>query len=311
MTIEPVLERALRSHQTPDHVLVAVHCCNRLRNLSCKTNQTKQSMGLLEILQAKALLLGILVTGSFGQNEKPFYDTPKFSRTADHRTNVCERHEQLVRDEIDLPDALRGLSLSVILTDYDNDLNKELFHLDSKTGGIPDGARGAPLFAQVMDELAERAGFTWRNSYAAVKPLSKDTDGNNTWSDLLKWEVETFDIAMGRWDRTSQRIADEISFPEGWYDSSIILVQTRDGGDKDLNIWSFMLPFKTSVWFLIFATLVVSGWVYYLLERLDHSADLQQLESEPGSAMYYSFITFTGKFSACVPTIAKISENCC
>ena len=240
---------------------------------------------------APVLVSVLLLFSGCSAQEAPFFPTEKFEEGVMHRTNMCERHRQLYLDEISLPDALRGLNLSVVLTDYWEPISQEFFTL-TKDGVI--NAERPPLFAVIMDELARRAGFAWRNSFGVVKPLNKEKDINKTWSDLLEWEVNTYDIAMGKWDRTTSRIANEISFPEGWYDASIILVHAEKEEDLSLNIWSFLLPFQPMVWFVIVISVVVSGLLYYFLERLDASSDARQLEGSPTGAVYYSFISFVG-----------------
>jgi len=39
---------------------------------------------------------------------------------------------------------------------------------------------------------------------------------------------------------------------------------------------------------------VLTGVLYYILEKLDPGADDQNIEGDAGAAMYFSFITFTG-----------------
>lgn len=270
--------------------------------------------------------------------QAPAFGTVKFETNVSHRSPICDRHLQLVRDEVELPLALQGLNLTVGFINYnaqDDPDNQELFSL-TEEGVIKE--ENPPLFAVIMvrglflilwcdafglllvclgssapfrisssltfrlfhstiqDELALRAGFSWRNSYGVADPLDeRDINQNRTWSDLLKWSTEVYDIAMGQWDRTAKRIAKEISFPEGFADSSIILVQldTTENLNWD-RIWTFLLPFEPTVWWLIFFSLTASGILYYVLELLDDSTDSEHLETRPASAIYYSFITFTG-----------------
>lgn len=194
---------------------------------------------------------------------------------------------------ITLSDALKGLNLSVVLTDYQSEANQPFFTLNEE-GVIDEENPG--LFAIILDELARRAGFSWRNSYGVVLPINSTTDGNKTWTDLLLWEVETFDISAGRWDRSIARMSREIAFPEGWYDSSMIVVHVDDIKENNVNIWSFLLPFQWSVWALLVITIVITGAVYWLLERLDTTSDERLLEDHPGEAVFYTAIAFTGHF---------------
>jgi hypothetical protein len=125
------------------------------------------------------LFLGILTNVSAQQ--APFFATKKFENTSLHRTDLCERHQQLYSKNIKLQDALRGLNLSVVLTEYTDPIDKHFFALNGK--GVIDPGE-VPLFAKILDELGRRAGFTWRNSFGVVSPINSLEDGDSTWSDL-------------------------------------------------------------------------------------------------------------------------------
>jgi hypothetical protein len=44
---------------------------------------------------------------------------------------------------------------------------------------------------------------------------------------------------------------------------------SQSGPTTNLDLFSFLVPFELSVWGLILATLVASGFVYYLLEKMN------------------------------------------
>ena len=229
--------------------------------------------------------------------EAPYYTTAKFDRSVSHRTNVCNRQQALYNGNITLSEALSGLNLSVVLTNYQSPASTPFFTLNDE-GVIDEENPG--LFSVILDELAERTGFQWRNSYGVVLPIDSNTDGNKTWTDLLQWEVETYDISAGKWDRSIARMKSEISFPEGWLDSSMILVtvdkSSTSASQESLNIWSFLLPFQWTVWLLLVVVVIITGVAYWLLERLDTSSDVRSLENHPGDAVFYTAITMTGHF---------------
>lgn len=198
----------------------------------------------------------------------------------------------IYNDSLALDQALSGLDLSVVLTNYTGWPDTAFFGLNHD-GVINPEEPG--LFAVLLDELARRAGFQWRNSYGIVNPLTKDEDGNRTWSDLLSWETQTYDLAAGKWDRTVSRMADKISFPYGWFDASMILVE-RTGEKKDLplKIWSFLTPFDGMIWLMIAVSVIITGLLYWLLEKMNNKADERSLQNEPGGAVFYSALSFTG-----------------
>ena len=47
------------------------------------------------------------------------------------------------------------------------------------------------LTAELMDELARRAKFTWRDSFGIFRD-----PGNETWTDVLVWGIDTYDVSM-------------------------------------------------------------------------------------------------------------------
>ena len=194
-------------------------------------------------------------------------------------------HQELLNNEtVLLRDSLRGLELSVAITNYGN----SLFALN-EDGEINEEDPG--LFVVILDEVARRAGFTWRNRYAAVDPIRKGE--NRTWNELLEWEVKHFDIAVDHWDRSTYRMSRSVNFPHGWYDGSIV-VGTLDPKEKAIDLWSFLKPFDVYVWLVVAATIVGTGLVYFFLERMNADADAKELSNNPNVAIFYAAITFTG-----------------
>lgn len=242
------------------------------------------------------ILLPVLLLSTISvAQQAPFYTTQKFDSSQNHRTDLCDRQALLFNGNLSLSQALKGLSLSVVLTNYTSEGSKPFFTLNEN--GVID-PKNPGLFAIILDKLSERAGFFWRKSFGVVLPVDSATDGNKTWSDLLKWEVETYDISAGKWDRSVARLSQEIAFPEGWFDSSMILVSidSHASSQEQLNIWSFLLPFQWTVWLLLALAVVVTGVSYWFLERLDTSSDDRSMEDHPGDAVFYTAITFTGHF---------------
>jgi ABC-type amino acid transport substrate-binding protein len=246
---------------------------------------------VLLLLRLVGVVLVVLLPrrGCHGQ-EAPFYNISAFDYSRSVRTGLCTRQRLNQAGNITLAQALRGLPLSVVFLNYSDPFTQRFFTLDE--GQInPDRPM---LFVTVMDELARRAGFTWRNSYGVVNPLDlANNPKNRTYTDLLDWQVSTYDISAGRWDKSLRRIQRSISFPEGFYDASVIMVND-DNSKVALQIWSVFLPFRWTVWLLTLATIVTSGLVYYVIENLNNKAD--RCEHKPGEAIYYAALSFTGHF---------------
>jgi Ligand-gated ion channel len=244
------------------------------------------------------ILLLVLVHGQ----EKPFVTIPKFAydyypenfTTSTFLTNVCDRQRMLYSGEIELRDALQGLDISVAITNYKVP-NEDSYFTLSADGGIKENDPG--LFVVILDEIARRGGFRWRNTYSAIDPIDAALDGNKTWSDLLVWETEHFDISADYWGRSTERMGRGVSFPRGWYDGSVILAQSvAPTGSKEVSLWSFLLPFDRWVWVAIIGAIIFTGLMYFVLERLNVESDERELENKPLVAIFIASLTFTGHF---------------
>jgi hypothetical protein len=154
------------------------------------------------------------------------------------------------------------------------------------------------ILVEMMDEMALRAGFTWRNSFGLLdlSTIEHDLAQNTTLDDLLQWTVESFDVSVAEWSKTVQRMERAVSFLEGWYDASIIMVGNPGDSQEKLDVWAFLLPFDAGVWVMIGLTIFVSGLVYWGLEWFDESSDRQSLEVKPQISIFLAALTFTGHF---------------
>ena len=138
--------------------------------------------------------------------------------------------KQVLNGTVALSDSLKGLSLSFtfvevpVYTDVaDGKLSSEGIHVE------------------LSDEVARRAGFEWRNSYALLKPPT----GDRTWSDLLMYQVKHYDVVVEWYYHTVQRMDSGASFPEGWYDGSLILIVNSEESPPSVSdtLFSWVRPF--------------------------------------------------------------------
>lgn len=272
-------------------------------------------VSLLSTLVPLLLSTTPLVVVHAQQSPSLFVD--KFDTSRSYRTNVCDRQRDVWDGTRDLPTALQGLDLTVVLTNYrvpDSDkyftlvprnplLNEASISKNSNTTTTTTSDPGIihpqdpGLFAVILDEVARRAGFSWRNSFAVAGPLNTTTDGPNaTWTDILKWGVDTFDISVEKWGSSIGRTELGISFPAGWWDSSIVLVEQMQPQTRVVHLWSFWAPFTPVVWILIVASILVTGLLYWFLEYLDPKADERELDSKPMTSVFYAALVFVGNF---------------
>lgn len=78
-----------------------------------------------------------------------------------HRSKLCSINEKVISGEVELSKALQGLELALGITDYSTEYMREYIKFNAE-GGLD--AETPRLFPTLLDELASRAGFTWRNS---------------------------------------------------------------------------------------------------------------------------------------------------
>jgi hypothetical protein len=264
------------------HQGTANHCCESIK---------MQSM-LLRIVVLGVICAPLVV---FAQ-QRPSLFVDKYNASISYRTNVCDRQRLLWNGSATLADALRGLDLNVMLTDYQfGTVEDKFFSLED--GKINQNYPG--LHAIILDEVALRAGFRWRDSFAVSSPLDPLKEVNKTWTDILLWGIETFDIVVGIWGKSVDRISLGVSFPTGWYDISVVLVEHFEPSQSTnvVNIWAFLNPFTLSVWLAIVGFITLTGLVYWLLEYLDVNTDEGHEIASPLCNIYLAATAFTGHFS--------------
>jgi hypothetical protein len=92
------------------------------------------------------------------------------------------------------------------------------------------------------------------------------------------------------------RINQGVTFLEGWYDGSIILVGKQEEKAR-VNVWSFLKPFAWGVWLMMFATIFFSGMIYFWMEWYNEDSDLQELGKVPTENIYFAALSFIGQIS--------------
>lgn len=83
---------------------------------------------------------------------------------------------------LSLRDVMRGVQLSV---SFPGSPSPPGFLNYDENGAIPEG-KGAGFMIEILDEVASRAGFTWRNSWTKFDDPEKY---DKTWTELLRWQV--------------------------------------------------------------------------------------------------------------------------
>jgi hypothetical protein len=160
--------------------------------------------------------------------------TPKYSEipftNVTHRSKLCSINEKVISGEVELSKALQGLELAVGITDYSPEYMREYIKFNAE-GGLDAETPG--LFPTLLDELASRAGFTWRNSYGRVlppyHPINEGRQINGvpiSWDDVLIDAADRYDFVFAQWMQTLTRMQKGVGFATtGCFDASTILIQ--------------------------------------------------------------------------------------
>ena len=133
------------------------------------------------------LLLALIRSAKAYGGELPFFTTVQGSPNVTHRQNVCDRFEDFYFKRRSLPRALEGLQLHVVVGAYQGGY----FNFNNETGIDPDEPG---IIAVILDELARRGGFTWRESVGIYTEPQAD---GMTWNDTLHWSINAYDFVAG------------------------------------------------------------------------------------------------------------------
>jgi len=151
------------------------------------------------------LLVVCLRVGQSKCQETNAFDAPSYTPGVNHKTNFCSLHRLTETGKVQLKDILRGKNITVGLFRY------QLDNIDG-TYRIPSERPGAGI--RFLDELAERGGFAWRNSFGILDSPQKEL--NQTWTSLLRWSVDSYDLVGDWYMETLDRLSESIVFPQGW-----------------------------------------------------------------------------------------------
>lgn len=202
---------------------------------------------------------------------------PKFSgepfSSEKQKSNFCELSERIVDGQIDLKYALEGLSLTVGVIDHSNPSFLNLHEENNNSIDSDDPG----LFAVLLDELARRARFSWRDSFGLIYPPHHEinqgrmVNGNPvTWTDILLDTIDRYDFSFAEWVHNMSRRNLGVGFPLGWYDASTIIIQRSQHQKPKFNVSSFLNPFSLAVWGLILAVILFSALVFWQMDMVVH-----------------------------------------
>lgn len=104
----------------------------------------------------------------------------------------------VVRDDsLELNEALSGRNISIVVQ-YGPGF--DFFQYDPNLELSAENPSG--MIANLLDDLAERAGFAWREFFVAYDTASTDTlhgIGAGKWDRMLNFTTSNFDLSVDKW----------------------------------------------------------------------------------------------------------------
>lgn len=186
------------------------------------------------------------VTSSQISNKKAGKRTRRISST-DQRHNFCEVYNQVMLGKISRREALNGMNVSIGVVDYS---------MDQETGKLDENY----IANMVFDEVARRAKFSYKD-FVGVVPTPT---GDETFTGVLTYIVDNYDIAVDWWIRSLERTALGASGSEPWYDSSTIIITKESPTKTFFNFQAAFSPFSKNVWIATIITIAISGFAYHI-----------------------------------------------
>lgn len=233
---------------------------------------------------ADELILGGETAGLVG--------TPFSTAEGSYRHNYCSRYEELIGKnltDIEVRKALSGEELSILL-------HPGLYFRHDSVNGIDPFYPG--VHARVLDYMAEKGNFTWRNSFGV---FSRQELGDHDWTELAQWGTHKFDIMATDLALSGDRINKGISFIEGHIDGSLIMVQNVEPVEQKvkMNYLNFLLPFEIEVWLVILGVVIFSSITYQFLEHIGADSEIRERSFRKRTMrnLYRSFINITGNYA--------------
>lgn len=212
-----------------------------------------------------------------------FYDFADAENNDDGTTfrhNFCDLSNQvLIWKNLTLDQALQGVALHPAVLNGDF---VRFVEAPSDNDSVVLDPDFPGLVPRLLDEICRRAGCTWRDTYALID--YGDLQENHTFLELLLWTTDAYDLSVEWWMRSVERLRRGVTFTEPWYDATIILVAQQTASEEDaFDPFAWLYPFDTAVWILTVITILVSAFVYWILERLDADSDVTQQQQQNDS----------------------------
>ncbi|CAB9519121.1 receptor ionotropic, NMDA 1 [Seminavis robusta] len=253
-------------------------------------NSTSRSSMPVQVLNVIILFLSLFIACALAGDQAKYRTNPSSSNYSSHRQDVCGRYDRFRSGEIELKDALSGIALRPVFVSFEGYDE----YIDSNNPGIP---------IELLDLVAERANFTWRKSFGVTEVAG---NYNVTWTELLLWQIDNYDITIDGWDHSVERMERGVTYTEPWSDASFILIDRRRNL-REVNAvdpFNWTKPFEPAVWGMIALTIFLSALVYQLIEYLNGEREDRSLYQWFSDNIYLSVLNFSQNFEYAPTSLA-------
>ena len=232
-------------------------------------------------------------TTFLGNEKATLSDGGAFSETGiSFRQSFCDRYEKMINttitgnEEISVRDALSGAQINVLM------FHGKFFNYSEDTGIDPDHPG---VNANILDYIADTANLTWRNSFAI---WTAEERGNKSYTEFLQWSTDKYDVVIGEWTESTDRMNLGISFINPHFDGSLIMVRDVAPPESKVDIFNWLSPFSNQVWLVIVAIVIFSSFVNLFLEQIgkQRHEDLS-FRKWLMDNLYLSFLNITANYS--------------
>mmetsp|Transcript_9718 Transcript_9718/g.14976 ORF Transcript_9718/g.14976 Transcript_9718/m.14976 type:complete len:591 (-) Transcript_9718:22-1794(-) len=217
------------------------------------------------------------------------------------RQDICDRVSLVNNGTLAFKDALQNISIrAFVLNDGTYVKMNDQHIIDEEYPGIA---------IEIMDEACRLAGCTWRDSFYALnietfqEKLSSPDFAGIGFTEFFDWSTNAYDITVTFATDLLQRRKLGISFPEHWFESDIIMVAKKEKDSKNNKflyiLFAWSNPFSVGVWIMIGITILLSGFIYWIMEKIDPETDQICSQKEYLSPAMHTFLaaqSFTGHF---------------
>lgn len=231
----------------------------------------------------------------------PWPEDTKFHDN-DRRHHWCEEDKRLIAsfgaDKTASMSFRHGLENSTISVVFILDPQYVSYNASSRTltGGF---------FPELLQEASKRARFKWRSSFAVIEPPNSSL--GETFDGWMHWATHHYDMVVGDFSATQERMASGFKFGFPILDESPVLVSVLKEKDPPMfeTAFAFHRPFSPTLWLTILAAMFATAFVY-LMSEADYSdfRDQQKVEDHErtchktvdacGHSVYLIMTSFTG-----------------